>query len=150
MFKRSIIALLGTLWVVCPAIAAEGMINVVSGYSVAETADRLDAILTKKGMTIFNRVKHSEAAANVDIQLRDTQLILFGNPRVGSPLMQCQQTVAIELPQKFLIWQDESDKVWISYNDPAYLMKRHAISGCDVALEKVTKALSGIATAAIQ
>ncbi|MBU2964554.1 DUF302 domain-containing protein [Amphritea sp. 2_MG-2023] len=147
MFKRYVIALTAILWG-CPAFAAEGMVNIASEYSVEETADRLDTILAKKGMTVFNRVKHSDAAAKVNIELRDTQVIIFGNPKVGSPLMACQQTVAIDLPQKYLVWQDVSDKVWISYNDPAYLVKRHEIEGCDEVINKVTNALSGIASAA--
>ncbi len=70
-----------------PVLAAEGMINVSSAFSVTETANRLDDILSKKGMTVFNRVKHSEAAGGVGIELRDTELIIFGTPKVGSPLM---------------------------------------------------------------
>lgn len=131
-----------------PVLAAEGMINVSSAFSVTETANRLDDILRKKGMTVFNRVKHSEAAGGVGIELRDTELIIFGTPKVGSPLMKCKQSVAIDLPQKFLIWRDEGDKVWISYNDPAYLVKRHRLSGCDEVIVKVGKALAGLSKAA--
>ncbi|MDO6562137.1 DUF302 domain-containing protein [Amphritea sp. 1_MG-2023] len=149
MLKRYVIALTAILWG-CPGFAAEGMVNIASEYSVSETGDRLDKVLTKKGMTVFNRVQHSEAAAKVDINLRDTQVIIFGNPKVGSPLMACQQTVAIDLPQKYLVWQDVSDQVWISYNDPAYLQKRHEIEGCDAVINKVAKALLGMASAAAQ
>jgi uncharacterized protein (DUF302 family) len=78
----------------------------------------------------------------------ETELIIFGNPKVGSPLMKCQQTVAIDLPQKALIWVDDQSKVWISYNDPRYLEKRHNISGCDEVIAKIEKALSGITKAA--
>ena len=135
-----------------PVLAAgsvvDGVVNVASDFTVMETADRLEAILKKKGMTVFNRVKHSEAAAKVDIQLRDTQLIIFGNPKVGSPLMKCQQTIAIDLPQKALIWTDVEDKTWISYNDPDYLKQRHQVAGCDPVFAKVKKALVGITKAA--
>jgi len=99
-------------------------------------------------MTIFNRTKHSEGASKVGIELRETELIIFGNPKVGSPLMKCQQSVAIDLPQKALIWRDENSRVWISYNDPEYLKKRHNITGCDEVIAKIEKALFGITKAA--
>ena len=99
-------------------------------------------------MTIFNRIKHSESAGKVGIELRETALIIFGNPKVGSPLMKCQQSVAIDLPQKALVWEDHASKVWISYNDPTYLVKRHGISGCGEDISKIKKALSGITKAA--
>ena len=133
-----------------PVMAGDGVINLESVYNVKETADRLENILTEKGMTIFNRINHSEGAANVGITLPDTELFIFGNPKVGSPLMKCQQTVAIDLPQKALIWAGDQGKVWISYNNPRYLEKRHNISGCEEVIAKIEKALSGITTAASQ
>lgn len=136
------------LLVIRPALAAEGVINVKSTLGIQETADRMVNILTKKGMTIFNRIKHSQGAAKVGIDLRSTELILFGNPKVGSPLMKCQQTVAIDLPQKALIWEDANAQVWISYNDPRYLQKRHNIQGCETTIAKIEKALAGITKAA--
>ncbi len=99
-------------------------------------------------MTGFNRVKHSDAAKNVGIKLRETELIIFGNPKVGSPLMKCQQSVAIDLPQKALIWKDSESKIWISYNNPRYLEKRHNISNCEEVISKIEKALAGISKAA--
>jgi uncharacterized protein (DUF302 family) len=99
-------------------------------------------------MTIFNRIKHSEGASKVGIELRDTELIIFGNPKVGSPFMKCQQSVAIDLPQKALIWKDDKAKVWISYNDPSYLEKRHNVIGCEEVISKIGKALAGIAKSA--
>ncbi len=146
--KTSILIIVSILLVATPVIAAEGVINVISEFTVVETADRLEHVLNEQGMTLFNRIQHSEAAAKVGIELRDTELIIFGNPKVGSPLMKCQQSVAIDLPQKALIWQDAEKQVWISYNDPKYLVKRHAISGCDQVIDKVTKALAGITKAA--
>ena len=131
-----------------PVMGAEGVINVESDSNVKETADRLERILEEKGMTIFNRIKHSEGAANVGIEILETELIIFGDPKVGGPLMKCQQTVAIDLPQKALIWVDDKSKVWISYNDPRYLEKRHNIPGCEEVIAKIEKALSGITKAA--
>ena len=146
--KNSILTALLMVFIAIPVGAADGVIKVKSAFSVAETADRMENVLNKKGMTIFKRIKHSEGAAKVGITLRETELIIFGNPKVGSPLMKCQQSVAIDLPQKALIWQDKKDKVWISYNDPQYLKKRHNIKGCEEVLSKVEKALAGITKAA--
>ena len=142
--RKTSITILFVLLTVLPLMAAEGLINVQSDFSVKETTDRLEKILNKKGMTIFNQINHSDAAQKVGVELRETQLIIFGNPKVGSPLMQCQQSVAIDLPQKAIIWEDDKSKVWISYNDPRYLGKRHNIIGCDDVISKVEKALSGI------
>lgn len=130
------------------ANAAEGMVDVASSFGVKETGDRLESVLNEKGMTIFKRVKHSEAAEKVGVELRETELIIFGNPKVGSPLMRCQQSVAIDLPQKALIWKDSDGKTWISYNDPRYLEKRHDISNCEEVIAKIEKALAGITKAA--
>jgi uncharacterized protein (DUF302 family) len=104
--------------------------------------------LKEKGMTKFNRIKHSEGAGNVAIELRDTELIIFGNPKVGSPLMKCQQSVAIDLPQKALIWEDKNAKVWITYNDPKYLQKRHNITTCEEVILRIEKVLASIANSA--
>ena len=146
--KKVILAALSILFIAIPVAAADGVVDVPSTFNVEETADRMVRILNKKGMTIFNRIKHSESAAKVGIELRKTELIIFGNPKVGSPLMACQQSVAIDLPQKALIWEDHNAKVWISYNDPRYLEKRHNISGCEEAITKIEKALAGIAKSA--
>jgi len=146
--KKASITLLLILFTVLPLMAAEGLINVQSDFNVKETTERLESILNEKGMTIFNQINHSDAAQKVGVELRETRLIIFGNPKVGSPLMQCQQSVAIDLPQKAIIWEDDISKVWISYNDPRYLGKRHNIIGCDEVISKVEKALSGITKAA--
>lgn len=146
--KKSSITFLLILFTVLPLMAAEGLINVQSDFNVKETTERLENILNEKGMTIFNQINHSDAAQKVGVELRETRLIIFGNPKVGSPLMQCQQSVAIDLPQKAIIWEDDKSKVWISYNDPRYLGKRHNIIGCDEVISKVEKALSGITKAA--
>lgn len=141
-------AILAVLIMTVSAHAVEGMIDVKSSFGVKETGDRMESVLKEKGMTIFNRVKHSDAAKTVGVELRETELIIFGNPKVGSPLMKCQQSVAIDLPQKALIWKDSEGKVWISYNNPKYLNKRHNISNCDEVISKIEKALAGIAKAA--
>ena len=146
--KKIIVTTLLILSFAIHAEAADGLVNVQSTFNVKETADRMENILKEKGMTVFNRIKHSEGAKKVGIDLRDTELIIFGNPKVGSPLMKCQQSVAIDLPQKALIWEDDKAKVWISYNDPRYLEKRHNIAGCEAVISKIEKALAGITKAA--
>jgi uncharacterized protein (DUF302 family) len=146
--KKLILTILVVVTMTVPIYAAEGVLEVKSSFGVKETGDRLERILKEKGMTIFNRVKHSEAAEKVGVALRETELIIFGNPKVGSPLMNCQLSVAIDLPQKALIWKDNEDQTWISYNDPRYLQKRHDISNCDEVILKIEKALSGMIKAA--
>ncbi|UCH79743.1 MAG: DUF302 domain-containing protein [Nitrospiraceae bacterium] len=146
--KTLLLAFLLVLFISVPSYAAEGMMDVESSFGVKETGDKLERVLKEKGMTIFNRVKHSEAAKHVGVDLRETELIIFGNPKVESPLIKCQQSVAIDLPQKALIWKDSEDKVWIPYNNPGYLKKRHNISNCEEVISKIEKALAGIAKAA--
>ncbi len=125
-----------------------GLVNVKSNHTVQKTADKLEAILKEKGMTVFTRINHTAGAEKVSKKLRPTEVVIFGNPKVGTPLMQCAQTVAIDLPQKMLIWQDAAGATWLTYNDPSYLMQRHKIKGCDPVIKKVTGALSKFANAA--
>lgn len=128
--------------------ADNGLINIKSSHDVKTTADRLENTLREKGMTVFIRIDHAEGAQKVEMNLRPTELLIFGNPKVGTPLMQCSQSVAIDLPQKALIWEDETGQVWLSYNDPQYLVKRHEIAGCIEAIKKIENALSNFAHAA--
>jgi uncharacterized protein (DUF302 family) len=127
-----------------------GLVQVQSQFDVATTGDRLASLLQERGLTLMARIDHAQNAATVDQELRDTQLLIFGNPNVGTPLMQCNQTVAIDLPQKALIWQDEAEQVWLAYNDPQYLMERHHLVGCEPVIERVSQALNGLALAATQ
>ena len=101
-------------------------------------------------MNVFARIDHAAGAAKADLELRPTQVLVFGNPKVGTPLMKCSQSIAIDLPQKMLAWEDESGQVWLGYNDPQYLRSRHASEGCDKVFEKVAGALSKFAAAASQ
>jgi uncharacterized protein (DUF302 family) len=128
--------------------AGEGMVDVQSAHSVTATADRLESILGAKGMTVFARIDHAAGAEKVGKSLPPTQLLIFGNPKVGTPLMLCGRSIAIDLPQKALIWEDAAGKVWISYNDPKFLKLRHDTQGCDPVLQKVAMALGNFARAA--
>jgi len=121
---------------------ASGLITLKSNHDVSETINRLEAVLNKKGMTIFKRVDHSAGAEKVGIKLRPTELLIFGNPKAGTPLMLCSQTAAIDLPQKALAYEDDKGQVWLTYNDPAYLVNRHDIKDCKEPLQKVSNALA--------
>jgi uncharacterized protein (DUF302 family) len=146
--RKFFLALILTTLFTTSAYATEGMISVKSAHTVAVTADRLEKILLSKGMTVFKRIDHAAGAQKVGKTLRPTELVIFGNPKVGTPLMLCSQSVAIDLPQKALIWQDEAGQVWFSYNDPAYLTLRHNIQGCDAVLKKIAGALGKFAAKA--
>ena len=127
------------------AVGGNGIISIKSAHDVKITADRLEKTLKMKGMTVFTRIDHAAGAQKVGKKLRPTELVIFGNPKVGTPLMQCDQSVAIDLPQKALIWEDEAGQVWLSYNDPKYLARRHNLKGCDEVIKKIEKALGNFA-----
>jgi uncharacterized protein (DUF302 family) len=148
--RTIILAFIFTLVSALSVSAESGLIHIKSSHDVKNTAQRLEASLKEKGMIVFLRIDHSEGARKVEKKLRPTELVIFGNPKVGAPLMQCRQTVAIDLPQKALIWQDESGQVWLTYNDPQYLAMRHEINECKAVLNKVRNALKNFAQAATQ
>ena len=108
--------------------AGEGIISKASKYSVPETLDRVDALLQSKGIKIFVRVDHSGEAEKAGLKMPPTQLLIFGNPKGGTPVMLAAPTAAIDLPLKALAWQDADGKVWLSYNDPEYLKKRYGLT----------------------
>jgi len=147
---RILLSFLVFLGSVTAAVADNGLVNVKSTHSVKETADKLEKALASKGMTIFIRIDHAAGAQKVGLALPPTELVIFGNPKVGTPLIQCSRSVAIDLPQKALIWEDDQGQVWLTYNDPVYLATRHAITGCDAVLEKVGGALRNFVAAATQ
>jgi len=117
----------------------QGLETLASPWSVAETIDRLEAAVRAHGATVFARIDHAAAAAEVGLTMRPTQVLVFGNPRIGTPVMQAAPTVAIDLPFKALAHEDEHGAVWLSYNRIDYLARRHGIS------PEVADALSGIA-----
>jgi len=133
-----------------PTTDNNGLIATVSPYDVSETSDRLESIIKDKDLTIFNHIDHSVNAANAELELNPTQVIIFGNPKVGTPLMQCSPTSAIDLPQKILIYQDANNQTQIVYNDPQYLQQRHNITDCDSVLKKISGALEGIVKEAVK
>ena len=139
-----------TLLFATHAQAADGLVAVKSSHDVKATADKLESVLKEKGMTVMARVNHQQGAEKAGMELRPTEVVIFGNPKVGTPLMQCAQSVAIDLPQKALIWEDANGEVWLGDNNPEYLKNRHSIEGCDEVLDKVSVALGNFAKAATQ
>lgn len=127
-----------------------GLLTISSPYDVQETGDRIEKIIDEKGLTLFARIDHRANAMDAGLELNPTELLILGNPQVGTPLMECSITTAIDLPQKILVYQDESDRTQISYNHPEYLQQRHNIEGCDEVLEKVSGALKSIAETAVE
>ena len=146
MLRSAVVALFCCLSV--SAIAAEGLVVKPSSYSVDETIDRLETILKDKGLTIFARIDHQAGAAGADLDLPPTQVLIFGNPKLGTPLMTSAPTAAIDLPQKALAYQDASGQVFLAYNDIGYLVARHGISGRDAVVDKIRGALRKFTDAA--
>lgn len=124
------------------AIADNGLITIKSAHDVKTTTDRLENALKTKGMTVFTRINHTAGAESAGMKLRPTEVVIFGNPKVGTPLMLCGQTMAIDLPQKALIWQDKEGATWLSYNKPKYLAERHNTKGCYKVIAKIEGALA--------
>jgi uncharacterized protein (DUF302 family) len=112
--------------------ADDGIVSLPSKYSVPETLDRLAAALQAKGIRVFARIDHSGEAEKVGLKMPPTQLLIFGNPKGGTPVMLAAPTSAIDLPLKALAWQDGEGKVWLSYNDAEYLRRRFALSEDDI------------------
>ncbi|MGO8815132.1 MAG: DUF302 domain-containing protein [Terriglobia bacterium] len=104
-----------------------GIVNITSNHSVDQTVEKLQAMLQAKGVDLFALVDHSGEAAKVGMKMRPTKLLIFGNPKAGTPLMLAAPSSAIDLPLKILVWEDSQSKVWISYNSPEYLQHRHGI-----------------------
>lgn len=130
-----------------PTTMANGLVTVPSANSVADTASMLQGALEAQGLTVFSVVDHAANAAGADLELLPTTLVLAGNPNLGTPLMQSSRSFAIDLPQKFLVWEDEAGEVFITYNDPQYLADRHGVSDQDEVLGKISSALANFAAA---
>jgi len=130
-------------------MAKDGLVILESGHPAAETAERIKAEIEKRGMSIFARVDHAAAARTAGMQLRPTEVLMFGSPRAGTPLMQADQTIGIDLPLKLLVWEDEGGEVRISYNDPVWLGGRHGLPDSEGEhLKAMAAGLRAIAAAA--
>lgn len=125
------------------AHAEEGIVNLTSNSSVEITANKLERLLKVRGITLFDRISHSNGASAVGLQLEETELLIFGSPKLGTPLIKCAPNVGLELPLRVLIRKNDSGVV-ISYSSPEYLKQRFQIKGCDAELEKMSSLLKGI------
>jgi uncharacterized protein (DUF302 family) len=131
------------------AAAADGaVVTKKSAHSVSATLDRFEKILKSKGITVFTRIDHAAGAKKVGAELPATELIVFGNPKLGTPLMQAARSVGLDLPMKALAWADTDGTVYLSYTAPSALKSRHGIEGADKVIATMTKALDGLTTAA--
>jgi uncharacterized protein (DUF302 family) len=126
------------------AMAADGLTSIKSNFGPEETMNRLEAEVKARGMTVFAHIPHAKGAAAVGVPLRPNDLLIFGNAKVGTPLMQLAPTSGIDLPLKVLVWQDAEGSTWLSYNDPAWLARRHGL-GPDA--EATLKTLAGVLAA---
>jgi uncharacterized protein (DUF302 family) len=127
---------------------AEGLTSIASDFGPDQTMARLEGEIVANGMRVFSRINHAALAAEIGMTLRPTEVILFGNPRGGTPLMQAKQTIGIDLPLKAPVWQDASGKTWLSYNEPSWLAERHNMSGIEETVAAIRLSLSISATQA--
>ncbi len=130
------------------ALSADGLVALESSYSAVETMTRFETIAKNKGLNVFARINHAAGAEKVGKTLRPTEVLIFGNPQGGTPFIECAQTVGIDLPLKVLVWEDVTGQVWLGYNDPLYLAKRHGAAQCSAA-GKLSKALAGLSAKAL-
>lgn len=134
-------------------MATEGLTTLKSAHGASETMERLKDAVRSKGMTIFAQIDHAAGAKEVGMSLRPTDLLIFGSPKGGTPLMQFVQTIGIDLPLKALVWQDEAGVTWVSYNTPAWSAERHranapeAVRAMSAAIEAVVSAATSASSA---
>jgi uncharacterized protein (DUF302 family) len=146
------ILILTALVLAMPAFARAnaGMVTKRSPHTVAETLDRLQEVLESKGIGVFQRVDHAANAEKAGLTLPPTQLLIFGNPKLGTPLMQANRKIGVDLPMKALAWEDEDGQVWLGYVKPEELKDRHDIDGHDEIFDKMTGALDAMTNAALE
>jgi uncharacterized protein (DUF302 family) len=128
----------GSVWLIG---CMKGLMSIPSRFGPKETMDRLQTEIRAQGMTVFARIDHAAGAAAMELTLAPNELIIFGNTRGGTPLMQSVQTVGIDLPLKVLVWQDAGGKTWLSYNEPSWIAQRHGVTNEESVLSKMTAAL---------
>jgi uncharacterized protein (DUF302 family) len=124
------------------------LVTLPSAHAATETVERLKALLAQKGIEVFAHIDHAAGAEKVGLPLRPTQVLVFGNPKAGTPLMQSRQAIGLDLPLRVLVWQDESGKVWLTYRRVADLARRHYVTGHDEAVKALDDGLAGLARAA--
>lgn len=127
----------------------EGLVALPSPFAARETLDRFEACVRRKGLLVFARIDHAAGAARIGKRLRPTELLIFGHPQGGTPLMETVQTLGIDLPLRALAWEDAAGQVWLGYNDPGYLARRHGLVESPAA-EALSRALAALATASLE
>ena len=150
--QRALVAILTAFGLVAfgaAALAQDSMIVKESPHNVAETLDRLAKAAEAKGLKVFSRIDHAGGAKSAGMELRPTQLLVIGNPKVGTPLMQAEQRMALELPLRIASWQDAKGTVWIGYWSPEVFAVQYGVEGQDERLKNIAAALDGLTAAAI-
>jgi uncharacterized protein (DUF302 family) len=150
MISRLVAALVFALALPAAGWAQAGLVSLPSPHGVAATVERLEAAVKARGAVVVARVDHAAAAAAAGQVLRPTVVVIFGNPRLGTPLMQSAQSAGLDLPMRMLVWQDAAGKAWVSYAPPAELGARHGIKDRDDVLKTMAGALSAIAAEAVK
>lgn len=151
-FLKSISRSLAGLAACCLTVgawAADGLVVSKSPFSVKDTLSKFEEVVKLRGLNVFLRIDHAAGATRIGRNLRPTELLIFGNPQGGTPLMECAQSAGVDLPLKAMVWQDAAGQVWLGYNDPAWIAKRHEAANCPV-VENLQKALLGISEAALK
>lgn len=131
-------------------MTANGLITLPSAHRAKETADRLVAEVQSRGLTVFARIDHAAGAVAAGMALRPTELVIFGNAKGGTPLMQAAQTIGIDLPLKALAWEDAAGNAWLSYNEPAWVAQRHGVPGLADMTDRLAAVLVAVAKAATE
>jgi uncharacterized protein (DUF302 family) len=129
-------------------LAGADLVTLPSAYGATETVERLKSLLSQKKIQVFADIDHAAGAQKVGLPLRPTHLLIFGNPQVGTPLMQSQQTIGLDLPLRVLVWEDEAGKVWLTYHRPEYVAQRYQILDHDEAVKSLGAGLAALARAA--
>ena len=129
-----------------PADPADtGLVTLPSAHGATETVERLKGLLAQKGIEVFAHIDHAAAAKKVGLLLRPTQVLIFGNPKAGTPLMQSQQTIGLDLPLRVLVWEDEAGKVWLTYRRVESVARQHHVAGIDAAVKALDDGLAALA-----
>jgi len=148
--RRTGFAVVAIVSLLAAGTAQAELVRKQSPHSVGETVDRLAAAVKAKGLTVFARIDHAAGAKKVDMELRPTELIIFGSPKVGTPLMQAKQTMGLDLPLKVLAWQDEGGQVWLAYQAPADMAAVHGLPKDNPVIKNVAGALDNFTNAAVK
>ena len=150
MRSLTLAVIIAGLILISPVSHASGLVLIRSSHSVGDTVDRLQMVLRNKGLRIFARIDHAAGAKGVGVDLRPTELLLFGNPKLGSQLFTSNQLAGIDLPMKALVWEDAQGQVWLAYNDPGYIAARHDIEDRPDVISKMSGALRKLTGKAVQ